>query len=108
MFNLKPGKSDGPEGHFWQAVEWARDTDPVGIWLHPHPRFKQVVGFEFLLALFVRQLLWLSPNQKLDLCSHLFPPPSVLNLYPSCRGFKEEECNYVSSSCDSLPLPPIN
>lgn len=43
---------------------------PGGIWLHPHPRSKQVVGFEFLLDSFFGCLprrSWISVLT----CSHL-------------------------------------
>lgn len=105
MFSLRPAKSDGPLGHFVKLSNGLVS----GSCGHPGPDPSQVVGCKLLFVLFVYQLPGLYPKERLDFCSCLLLPISVLNLYSSCRSFKEEECNYVSSSCDSsLPLQPIS
>lgn len=70
-----------PVRHFWQAAQWAGDMDPMGIWLHPSSRCKQGFWVQASLStVYVHQLLWLYPKEKLNFCSDLFLPTSVLNL----------------------------
>lgn len=70
-----------PVRHFWQAAQWAGDMGPMGIWLHPLSRCKQGFWVQASLStVYVHQLLWLYPKEKLNFCSDLFLPTSVLSL----------------------------